>query len=398
MKKSLLILIVVATILLAACQYQQPTNDSITGAFVFEFENIPNETENETAGAEETEQPATEEGEETAEFDVDKVVEGKEGELIDISPKVIDPDGDYVTIKYSAPFNENGLWQTKDGDEGKYLVTVTASDGKDKTSADVLVIIHPRNKAPVIECPDTLTFKEGDDINLGEECNIFDKEGDPIIISYSGWMTSQIKNITFDDAGAYTVLVTAEDEENTAKKDINIVVENVNRAPIISNVFDIQATEKDVITLEPDVTDPDGDKVSIEFSPPFNEDGIWTTKDGDAGTYEAYVLASDGKATSTKKFKMDVANINTVPVLERIPEITVDEGDTIELPIDAYDPEGDELTITVSGWMTSPTYTTTYDDAGDHIVTVTVSDGLLEASQNVKIVVKDKNRPPEFEW
>ncbi|MFH1506545.1 MAG: hypothetical protein ABIE94_06185 [archaeon] len=394
MKKIIFILLVLATILvLAGCQPQGNSDDSITGAFVFEFDNV---SDNETA--EEPEEVEEEMPEEEIDFDVAAIIEGQEGDLIDINPQAIDPDGDSITFDYSEPFNKNGLWQTKEGDEGKYLITIVASDSKDQTIADVLVIIHPRNKAPIIECEDMLSFREGDDIDLGEECNIFDKEGDSIIITYSGWMTSETKEVKFGDDGTYTVLIKAEDDENVAQKELTIVIENVNRAPIISNVFDIQATETDLVTIEPKVTDPDGDTVLIEFSEPFNDEGIWATKDGDAGSYEAYISATDGSATSTKKFKVDISNINTAPVLERIPEIAVEEGDTIELPINAYDPEGDEINVKVTGWMTSQVYETDYDDAGEHIVTVTVSDGLLETSQNVKIIVVDINRPPKFVW
>ena len=83
-------------------------------------------------------------------------------------------------------------------------------------------------------------------------------------------------------------------------------------------------------------------------------------------------------------------------MLKRINDITVYEGETINIPVDASDREGDELTVTVTGWMNSQTYTTTYDDAGEYTVTVIVSDGEYEAKQTFKVTVLDKNRPPIF--
>ena len=38
---------------------------------------------------------------------------------------------------------------------------------------------------------------------------------------------------------------------------------------------------------------------------------------------------------------------------------------------------------------------TDFDDAGKHTVTITVSDGIKESSETVKVTDKDKNRPPE---
>ena len=46
--------------------------------------------------------------------------------------------------------------------------------------------------------------------------------------------------------------------------------------------------------------------------------------------------------------------------------------------------------------MNSPTYTTTYDDAGVYSVTVVVSDGQYTTDQTFKVTVLDVNRPPVF--
>jgi hypothetical protein len=83
-------------------------------------------------------------------------------------------------------------------------------------------------------------------------------------------------------------------------------------------------------------------------------------------------------------------------VLKNIDDIIVSEGDTVTLPIDATDREGDELNITVKGWMNSPTYTTTYGDAGVYLVTVMVSDKEFTTQQTLKVTVLEKNRPPVF--
>ena len=77
-----------------------------------------------------------------------------------------------------------------------------------------------------------------------------------------------------------------------------------------------------------------------------------------------------------------------------ISDITVSEGATITLSPTATDPDGDALTYTYSGWMASSSYTTNYDDAGTHTVTVTVSDGTLTDSQAVTIIVLNGNNAP----
>jgi hypothetical protein len=108
------------------------------------------------------------------------------------------------------------------------------------------------------------------------------------------------------------------------------------------------------------------------------------------------VIATDGRSTTKKDFTVIVTQKNTAPVLTKINDITVNEGEVITIPVDATDREGDKLDVTVSGWMNTLTYTTTYDDAGEYTVTVVVSDGEYEAKQSFKVTVLDKNRAPIF--
>ena len=329
------------------------------------------------------------------ESDVSLVIEVVEGELVDLQPRAVDPDEDKIKYSFTGPFNEAGLWQTTDGDAGKYLITITATDGDLIVMEYVLIIVNERNKAPVIECPEIINVLETDTIELN--CNFYDVEGNEFDIKYSGWMTSDTYTTTYNDAGEYTVVVTAYDDmNNTVTKKIKINVKDKNRSPVLENVQDISAIEYDVIVLNITATDADGDDLNLVYGSLFDEDGMWITKDGDAGSYVSYVKVTDGTDTITKKFNVFIENINTRPSLAPISEIVVDEGETIRINVNATDAENDALTITFSGWMTSDMYTATYDDAGTHYVKVTVSDGRLETSQNVKIIVNNVNRPPMF--
>ncbi len=329
------------------------------------------------------------------ESDVSMTISAVEGDLIDLQPKAIDPDEDIVEYTFTGPFNEVGLWQTQDGDIGKYLITIGATDGDLVIKEYVLVIINPRNKAPIIECPEEVVVSETDTVNL--DCNLYDLEDDVFSLDYSGWMTSDEYTTTYDDAGEYTVLVSARDSENnTVQKEVSVIVKNKNRLPILSGVKDVYATETDIIILDVSTVDSDSDDLIITYGLPFDEDGVWATADGDDGNYASYVQVSDGTDTVTESFNIFIENINTRPHLAPIEDIEVTEGDVVLIKINATDAEDDELTITFSGWMTSEVYATNYDDAGEHYVKVTVSDGQLEVSQNVKVTVNNLNRPPVF--
>lgn len=335
-------------------------------------------------------------------------ITGTEGDLIKLDLKATDPDGDKLEYDYSKPFNDNGLWQTNDGDAGKYLIKVTASDGKSSSTADVLVVINPSNKAPIIDCLDNLKVKEGETVEL--KCNFFDKENDPLVISYTGWMTSTTYTTNFESAGDHKVFVTVSDGVQNVTKTIDIKVDNVDRTPIFDEKLkDITVVETDIVTLKPKVSDPDGDTLKLEYSEPFDKNGVWKTQIGDAGTYPVSIVASDGTLTTKETFTLTVKMLNTAPVMKTLQNITVDEGEVVTLKPDVADREDDTVSITYTGWMKSASYTTTYDDAypkgcdttgcsATYKVTVKASDGQYDVMQDVYVTVKDKNRPPEFVW
>lgn len=326
-----------------------------------------------------------------------------EGDLIELNPEAIDPDNDVVNYKFSEPFSEDGIWQTRIGDEGRHHVAVTATDGKSTTSETILVVVRRANRPPIVECQ-PITVKEGQIVDLHDHCTISDEDDEEVVVTYGGWMRGWKYQTTHEDAGTHTVVITASDREkntvlHTVKQNVTITVLDVNRAPVFSDDFPttITATEQDIITIPTNlISDPDNDRVTVRFSDPVDDKGVWKTRLGDAGTYEVDVVASDGDTTEKRTVTIRLALKNTPPVLKQIPAITVDEGETIELPISASDREGDALTISVSGWMENPTYTTTYDDAGEYTTRVTVSDGTHTVSEVVHITVRDRNRPPVF--
>jgi len=159
---------------------------------------------------------------------------------------------------------------------------------------------------------------------------------------------------------------------------------------------DIIVTEGELVKLAPQATDPEGDVVTFTFSEPLDGNGEWQTEIGDAGTYEIIITASDGVNEVTQTFVILVRPANQPPVITIAATLDVDEGDTIILEPEVSDPEGDDVEVSFSGWMTSDTYKTTYNDAGEHIVTITATDGINEVNKDILITISDVNRPPEF--
>ncbi len=418
MKKILFAIMVLLAVFTVSCTTEDTTTGNIVAEDVVFDDNLfseENNTMTDSGNSDIFDEMDNVTGENMSEDQIegldtaDVTMEVTEGDLVELRPSAEDPDGDKIVFTFSEPLNQNGRWQTNEGDAGKYLATVTADDGNRQTSQDVLIVVKPANKAPTIECPETLIVNEGEEMFI--DCNIYDIDGSDsdIIVTYSGWLKQPAYTTTYDDAGEHTVVVSAEDafgKESLA--DVKVTVRNVNRAPVfIKEPEDIIAMEGDLITLDYEATDSDGDEFDTTFSEPFNSKGTWQTEIGDAGTYNSFVAVSDGEFTAKKEFSVVVQLVNTAPVIKQIPDIYVNEGDTVEINVDATDREGDRLTITYDGWMDSAERVTTYDDArpdgcsesectAEYTVTVTVSDGFLEASQDVHIFVKDVDRPPVF--
>ncbi|MBS3142446.1 hypothetical protein J4464_03595 [Candidatus Woesearchaeota archaeon] len=322
--------------------------------------------------------------------------EFKEGDLVRF-PNLAkqDADRDPITYTFTEPLTAEGEWQTEIGDAGEYKVTITAKDSKGaETTQDVVLVIRSVNRPPIIELQ-AVSGSEGETINLNP--NISDPEGDEVTITYSGWMDSASKEATYDDSGRHTVTVEATDAKGaSSKKTVSVTIDNVNRAPIIKALDDLTVKEGEVVSIKAEAADPDGDKVQISFSTPLNAQGAWTPKVGDAGDYDITISAGDGSETAEEAFTLTVLALNNPPELTLAEEsITVEETEDVVIEATAEDPDGDEVSITYSGWMTAASKTTTYDDAGTYDVTVTATDSKgAKTTKTVTVVVEDKNRPP----
>ncbi len=322
-------------------------------------------------------------------------ISATEGDLVSLATLIAeDPDGDEIEYEYSEPFNKFGLWQTNDGDEGKYLVSLTASDGILSTTEQVQIVIEPSNKGPIIDCPDYFIVSEGDLIDL--PCTIYDKEGDEVTFAVSGFMNELTYQTSFDDGGDHTVVITATDGKKSTVHEIELFVNAKNRAPIVEELETIEAVELETITVDVEAEDPDGDELTISLPILFDEDGEWNTVRGDAGEYDLDVIVSDGVNDVIVPLNIIISKVNIAPVIQPIDAITVKEGETINLEVAAYDADEDELEITFEGFMTTSEYTTTYSDAGEHEVTIIVTDGIHEVATSVDITVENVNRPPIF--
>lgn len=120
------------------------------------------------------------------------------------------------------------------------------------------------------------------------------------------------------------------------------------------------------------------------------------------GTYLVSLRVTDLDGL-TSSFVEAIDVLNRAPTLDVIESITVPEGALVQLQLAASDPDGDALTYAIAdapegatldpdtgafSWRPAPA------QAGLHVLTFSVSDGELSASQTASIDVRDVNHAP----
>ena len=139
----------------------------------------------------------------------------------------------------------------------------------------------------------------------------------------------------------------------------NLSLNCVNDAPIISSIPSFIFRETQIVTLNLNANDPEGDVLSYSIndskfvqSQTQQSTFTWQTGFYDAGNHSFMAVVSDGQLNSTKNFKVEVKDKNQEPVLNTtIPEQTWSEDTNFSLDLSGYfndpDPQ-DNLTFGVS--------------------------------------------------
>ena len=71
--------------------------------------------------------------------------------------------------------------------------------------------------------------------------------------------------------------------------------------------------EGEVVTLQPKVSDLDGDELTVTISEPVGDSGVWKTSFTDHGVYSVTVSATDEKDTVTQTISITVEDVNMPP-------------------------------------------------------------------------------------
>ena len=176
-----------------------------------------------------------------------------------------------------------------------------------------------------------------------------------------------------------------------------IVVTIVLFSQFVSSVSKIVVEETDLISLQLQAYDEDGDALLYSFSPPLDNAGRWQTDYGDVGEYLVDITVSDGKTSTTQHIKVIVLAKNRPPKIENIKDLVDKESDTVTIEPIATDYEGDNVTIKISPPIGSDgKWKTDFKSAGTYTISVIANDGYNEVVAQFTLTVLDDNRPPQI--
>ncbi|MDQ8182961.1 putative Ig domain-containing protein, partial [Pelagicoccus sp. SDUM812005] len=343
------------------------------------------------------------------------------------------------------PFTASFSGTPRNADVGSLSVRVVADDGEAAISDVFTLEVQNTNDGPVVTTDFTPINTDEDsafsfdaashfsDIDTGDTLTYSAKLSDgsdlPDWISIDP-ITGELSGIPDNsDVGKIRIQVTATDESGeSASGTFTLEVVNTNDGPLARPISD-QAVSEDA-TFNLDVLDRFSDldsddnltlDATLEDGSPLPtwlefdaETGTFsgTPENGDVGALSINVTATDESgSTVTKNFGIQILNTNDGPIASEIEDATASEDAEFTLDVSGSFSDvdqGDSLTFSarlengdpLPSWLSfnsetgSFSGTPTNADVSDLQVTVTASDGSLDASQTFTIAVQNTNDGP----
>ncbi len=340
-----------------------------------------------------------------------------EGQYLQFNVETSSPDIDVYIQDHNLPSEPNFVdnvfnWFATFNDAGKYTATFVAPNGQVEDFETINITVNNINRSPVISSVSDISCYEKESVSFTVDA--VDPDGDTVSIDCSpmpagATFADQTFNWTptNEQAGTYTLTLTATDGQLEDTDDVTIDVLNTNNPPQISSVSDQQVAEGSQLSFSVSATDPDGDSTAItaanlpagsSFS---NNTFTWTPDYNQAGNYNVTFTASDGELTSSTTVSISVSNVNRDPVFDPVSDQTVDAEKTLNFNIYATDPDGDSISITCPDLPagaafdgTTFSWTPSSDQTGQYAVTFYANDGESTVSSTVNITVNESSTTP----
>ncbi|MDM7924462.1 MAG: putative Ig domain-containing protein [bacterium] len=290
--------------------------------------------------------------------------------------------------------------------------TVSVSDGIFTSTKAVTVTVQQVNDPPAITSP--LGAIATEKVLFTYTASATDPENDTVTFEFRnlpGWLsvsgTNQVKGTPDNGTPNGTFTLVASDGTLTNTKQVSVLVNQVNDAPVITSGAAAPATEHQKFTYTATAVDADGDPLTFSFQ----DYPAWmsfsgavisgTPGEGQGGSHTFRINVTDGFVTSSKVVTVTVTPVNDPPVISSPATAAATEHQAFSYTAAATDPEGATIRwdfIDHPDWLshTGAVISGTPPENGPATVTfkIVASDGSLASERVVTVTVTPVNDPP----
>lgn len=219
----------------------------------------------------------------------------------------------------------------------------------------------------------------------------------------------------------FNVTLRLNDGEATTDQSFTITVNNVNDAPVITGQDVISTSENTPIAITPDVAFTEGvnledgdDVFPTDFSTAVLAGTNYTVTSTNvvnpveyfAGDLSVPIQLSDGTATVNYTLTVTVTAVNEIPAIQSTPVTTADDYEYYEYTFVVTDGDPEDILVMsdsiTPGWLSFNTETGVlsgtpkWNNIGDTLVILTVTDGTVKVIHDFSINVANTNTIPEI--
>ncbi len=323
------------------------------------------------------------------------------------------------------------LWTPGSAQIGDHPIQVVVTDNKGESAVqDFTLTVKDVPSPPIIVTPSLPAALEDSPYSATIEAT--DSDGDVITFSLevghpSGMSIDPSSGViswlpTNSEVGSPSVTVRATDTTGLfATQPYTIAVQNVNDTPTLAPIANTVIDQGAIYQYAVQASDVDaGDSLSYSLSlvpapstsATIDSTGLiqWTPTNGDVGSYTVTVTVADlATASAQQSFTLTVNNVNDAPVIAPIPNQSTDEDGLYQYAVQASDVDvGDALSYSLA-MSPTPTNPATIDstgliqwmpaneDVGSYTITVTVTDGAVNAQQAYTLTINNTNDAPTID-
>ena len=340
-----------------------------------------------------------------------------ENSLLEFAISANDPDGDAVTYSVAglpagATFDAGSgtfSWMPSPDAAGNYQVIFTAEARGLSDSETITITVGDIGGAPELGPIGNKAVNEND--LLGFIVSASDPEGDIITFSAIGLPEGAIFDVgtgsfswrpDYNDSGNYNVVFVAEAGNLSDSENITIVVNNVDREPVLSPIGSKEVNESELLSFTISATDLDMDSISyLAMNLPYGADlnnvtgeFNWVPTYSDSGVYDVQFVANANGLMKSENVVITVNNIDRAPQFADIGDKVADENHLLSFNISATDEDGDIVTYSAVALPEGAELNSETGDfswapaaAGSYVVTFLAESNGLNDSQTITIDV-----------